>query len=103
MNVDGSARGAAAAVVAYTLLWVAYFTRIIKKYPGDRGIRFGSITVIVFLCTLAIFRLPELHGILDWILPRFVFTNLVLVCVTIFFLVEESVIDIRKWRKKKAE
>jgi hypothetical protein len=100
MNVDGSAIGAAA-VFAYTLLWVTYFTRIIKRYPEDRGIRFGSITVIVFFCAVAIYRLPELHGILDWILPALFFTELVLVCVSLFFLVEESAIDFRKWRKKK--
>jgi hypothetical protein len=103
MNLTGSTIGAIAAVAAYTLLLVAYFTTIIKKYPNDRGIRFGIITVIVAVCTVAIFRVPELQGILNWILPLLFVTELVLVCVTLFFLVEESVIDIRKWCKKKRE
>ena len=103
MNLSSGVLGAAGAAIAYTLVWVAYLARITKKYPKDRGIRFGSITVIVFMCALAIFRLPELHGILDWVLPVLFVTVSVLVCLSLFFLVEESVIDIRKWRKKKHE
>ena len=101
MTLDGHTIGAAAAVLAYTVLSATYFARIVKKYPGDRGIRFGSLAVVVFLCIIAILRTPELGGIHNWFLPILFFTEMVLVCLSGFFLVTESVEDVRKSRKKK--
>jgi O-antigen/teichoic acid export membrane protein len=100
MNVSGATIGAIIFVFAYALLWAAYFVRIVKKYPGDRGIRFGFITLIVFLSTLAAYRLPQLTGILTQIFPLLAVTILVLVCATLFFLVQETIVDVRKSREK---
>ncbi len=101
MNLDSHIVGAVAAVAAYILLLTTYFARTIKKYPKDRGIRFGSVAVIVFLSGMVIFRVPDLSGISHWILPALFVTELVLVPMSLFFLIAESAFDMRKWRRKK--
>jgi hypothetical protein len=100
MNPSGATIGSGAFAVAYALLLIMYSIRIIKRYPGDRGIRFGSVTLIVFLCTLVAFRLPGFARMFDWILPVLVFPILILVCATIYFLVQETITDVRKSRTK---
>jgi O-antigen/teichoic acid export membrane protein len=100
MNFSGATIGAGIFVVAYALSLVSYSVRIMKRYPGDRGIRFGSITLIVFLCTIAAYRIPELQRSFDWILPVLVFSNLILVSLTLYFLVHETIVDVRKSRTR---
>jgi len=100
MNFSGATVGAGIFVVAYALSLVAYSARIMKRYPGDRGIRFGSITLIVFLSTIAAYRIPEFQRSFDWILPVLVFPNLILVSLTLHFLVHETIMDARKSRTR---
>ena len=101
MNLDGHVIGAAAFAVCYMLLWAAYFARFIKKYPKDRGIRFGSIAAFILICALAIFRLPGFGKIQEWVIPIFFITELPLVCLSLFYLVKETVMDFRKSGEKK--
>jgi hypothetical protein len=93
--------GAAIFFVAYTLLVVIYFTRFMNRYRGDLGIRFGSITVIVLFCMMAIYRLPEFEKIQDWAIPVFFITEIPLVCLSLFYIVKETVKDFRKSDEKK--
>ena len=98
MSLSGTTIGSGIFAVAYPLSLLMYSIRIIKRYPGDRGIRFGSVTLIVFICTLVAFRFPEFRRIFDWILPVLVFPILILVCATLFFLVQETIVGVRKSR-----
>jgi hypothetical protein len=78
-----------------------YSIRIIKRYPGDRGIRFGSVTLIALVCTAVALRIPWFARIFDSILPVIVFPILILLCATLFFLVQETIMDVRASRAKK--
>lgn len=98
MNVSGDRIASGIVALIYPLTLVVYSVRIIKKYPGDRGIRFGSVTLIALICTALAFRFPEFRRIFDWILPVLVFPILILVCATLFFLVQETIVDVRKSR-----
>jgi hypothetical protein len=100
MNVSGDRIASGIVALIYPLTLVVYSLRIIKRYPRDRGIRFGSVTLIVFLCTLAAFRLPGFARIFDWILPVLVFPLLILVCATLYFLVQETIVDLRRSRTR---
>jgi hypothetical protein len=100
MNVSGDRIASGIVALIYPLTVVVYSLRIIKKYPGDRGIRFGSVTLILFLCTLEAFRLPKFREIFDWILPVFVFPILILICVTLFYLVRDTIMDLRQSRTR---
>jgi hypothetical protein len=101
MKVSGSALGAAVFVGAYALAWAAYLARIFKRYREDRGIRFGSTTLVLFLCMLAISRLPDLGGVTSWVLPYLFFPALALGLLSLYFIVVDTVIDIRKLRNKR--
>jgi type II secretory pathway component PulM len=63
MTSPGEMVGAGLLLVVYAVILVSSFARIVKKSPRDRGIRLGATAVIVFLCTLMVFRLPPLEGI----------------------------------------
>jgi hypothetical protein len=100
MNASGDRIASGIVALIYPLTLVVYSLRIIKKYPGDRGIRLGSVTLIMFLCTLEAFRLPKFREIFDWILPVFVFPVLILICVTLFYLVRDTIMDLRQSRTR---
>jgi hypothetical protein len=100
MNVSGDRIASGIVALIYPLTLVVYSLRIIKKYPGDRGIRFGSVSLILFLFTLEAFRLPKFREIFDWILPVFVFPILILICVTLFYLVRDTRMDLRRSRAR---
>ena len=100
MNVSGDRIAAGIVALIYPLTLVVYSLRIIKTYPGDRGIRFGSVTLILLLCTVEAFRLPRFKQIFDRILPVFVFPVLILICVTIFYLVRDTIMDLRRSRAR---
>ena len=100
MNSFGATIGAVVFLVAYSFCLAAFFEWMVKKYPRDKGIRFGYITLTLMLLTVAGFRIPELTDYLSWFFPVLAFTMLILVCVTIFFLIEESVLDARRARAK---
>ena len=84
----------------YPLTLVVYSIRIIKKYPDDRGIRFGSVTLILFLCTAVAFRVPKFREIFEWILPVVVFPILILICVTLFYLMRDTIVDLKRSRAR---
>lgn len=92
--------GAGIFVVVYTLLMVIYFARFINRYRGDLGIRFGSITMIVLLCVLPFYRLPELEKFQEWVFPVFFITEVPLVCLSLFYIVKETVRDFRRSNEK---
>lgn len=101
MNVSGDRIASGIVALIYPLTLVVYSLWIIKKYPGDRGIRFGSVTLILFLCTLEAFRLPKFRELFDWILPVFVVPILILICVTLFYLVRDTIMDLRGSRVRQ--
>lgn len=98
MNFTGATIESGIFAVAYVLSIVMYSVRIIKKYPGDRGIRFGSITLIVALCTAVALRVPVIERIFDWLLPVLIFPVLILLGATLYFLVSETITDVRRTR-----
>ena len=102
MNVSGDRIASGIVAIIYPTTLIAYSLKIIKEYPGDRGIRFGSITLIVTLCTSLAFRLPGFARIFDWILPVFVFPSLILICATLYFLVQETITDLRRSRTRNS-
>jgi hypothetical protein len=101
MNISGTIVGSGIFAAAYALSIVIYSVRIIRKYPGDRGIRFGSVTLIVALCTAVAFRIPGFGRIFDWSLPVLIFPILILVIATLYFLVKDTITDIRSIRSRK--
>jgi hypothetical protein len=101
MNVSADRIASGIVALIYPLTLVVYSLRIIKKYPRYRGIRLASVTLILFLCTAEAFRLPKFRELFDWILPVFVFPILILICVTLFYLVRDTIVDLRRSRARQ--
>ena len=100
MNVSGDRIAAGIVTLVYPLSLVLYSLRIIKTYPGDRGIRFGSVTLILMICTAVVFRVPKFSEIFEWILPVLEFPILILICVTLFYLVRDTIMDLKRSRPR---
>jgi hypothetical protein len=102
MTSSGATIDAAIYAIACTLPLVAVSARIVIRYPDDRGIRFGCVTLIAFLCTMAADRVPPLGEIVEKMWPFLSFVFLALACATIYFLVRETFADIKKSRARKS-
>ncbi len=81
-DIVGSITGSTGLVLAYGIsLW-----RIFKSNPGDRFIECGSITVMVFVLTLAVIRM---HYFSDWVLESLEFLLYLLTFLSIFFMFQQ--------------
>ena len=77
-------------------LIVAYgysFWRIFKQNQGDKVIECGSITLMLFVVALALFRIPNSPV---WILDSLLFLVFLLCVLTLSFLVQQGYRALRR-------
>ena len=81
--------GSAGLILAYGIsLW-----RIIKSSPGDRFIECGSITVMVFVMTMAVIRVRYFP---DWVLESLEVLLYLLTLLSIFFMFQQGYRALRR-------
>jgi cation transport ATPase len=69
------------------------FWRIFKSNPGNKVIECGSITLIVFVVMLALFKVPNFPV---WVLAWLGLLVFLLCLLTIFFLVQQGYHALRR-------
>jgi len=84
---DGNTIHAIIGAVVVVLAYASSFWRIAKQNPDNRVIECGSITLAVFVVTLAMFKLPNIP---DWIVPSLGLLVLLLSLLTILFLFQQA-------------
>jgi hypothetical protein len=84
--------GSGGLVLAYSLsLW-----RIFKSNPGDKFIQFASVTVMLFMVTIAAIRI---HYFPDWVITSLELLLCLLTFLSIFLMFQEGY---RALRRRKA-
>ena len=82
-NIVRRTIGSAGLILAYSLsTW-----RIIKSNPGDRFIECSSITVMVFVLTMAVIRIRYFP---DWVLESLQVLLYLMTFLSIFFMFQQG-------------
>jgi len=79
--------------LAIVLSYGVSFWRIFKSEPGNRVIECGSITLVIFVVMMALFRIPNFP---TGVLAAFVLLVFLLCFLTMLFLVQQGYRALRR-------
>jgi hypothetical protein len=96
--VDPDIVGGIAGITSLILAYGISLYRIFKSNPGDRFIECGSITVMVFVLTLAVIKI---HYFPDWVLESFEFLLYLLTFLSIFFMFQQIYRALRRRKTRR--